>query len=156
MKIFKRANHQGLLFVGNSEGQDWKFQARLKFSGEIENFKRDSKFPKFNPVLLILLSFFFQERKRHININLFGRWPLRWPGGRPTGRPGVKDLCAILGNPRNIKSFCPDTRPRRNGDRGDRTKFYVLKFYVPFLLPIFRTFPIFPGFPHFLKSENST
>ena len=25
----------------------------------------------------------------------------------------------------------------KTGDRGDRTEFYVPKFYVPFLLPIF-------------------
>ena len=35
---FKRATHQTPIFVGNSRGQDWKFQARLKFSSEIENF----------------------------------------------------------------------------------------------------------------------
>ena len=29
-----------LFFVGISQGQDWTFQARLKFSSEIENFKR--------------------------------------------------------------------------------------------------------------------
>ena len=33
---FKRATHQGLHF----EGQDWTFQARLKFSSVTENFKR--------------------------------------------------------------------------------------------------------------------
>ena len=34
---FKRAAHEGppLFFVGNSEGQDWKFQARLNISSEI-------------------------------------------------------------------------------------------------------------------------
>ena len=37
---FQRATHQTPIFVGNSQGQDWKFQARLKFSSEIENFKR--------------------------------------------------------------------------------------------------------------------
>ena len=42
----------------------------------------------------------FQERKKHININLFGRRPLRWPGGLPTGRPGVKVLCTVLGTQR--------------------------------------------------------
>ena len=37
---FKRTTHQTPIFVGNSRGQDWNFQARLKFSSEIENFKR--------------------------------------------------------------------------------------------------------------------
>ena len=37
---FKRATHQTPIFVGNSEGRDWKIQARLKFSSEIANFKR--------------------------------------------------------------------------------------------------------------------
>ena len=41
---FKRATHQTLFFVGNSEGRDWKLQARLKFSSQIENFERDCFF----------------------------------------------------------------------------------------------------------------
>ena len=61
-----------------------------------------------------------QERKRHMNINLFDR-----------SLPGVQgpkiDLCTILGT---HSARIPD----RIGDRGDQTEFYVLKFYVPFLL----------------------
>ena len=34
------------------------------------------------------------------------------------------------------KSFCPGTRAGETGDRADRTEFYVLRFYVPFVLPI--------------------
>ena len=34
-------------FVGNSEGRDWNFQSRFKFSIEIENFKRDWNFSIF-------------------------------------------------------------------------------------------------------------
>ena len=67
-----------------------------------------------------------QERKRHININLIGRWPLRWPGGLPTGRPGVKDLCAILGT-QGTQIFLSGNPTGRTGDRGDRTEFYVIK-----------------------------
>ena len=51
IEIFKRdlkfqASHppNPFFFVGYFEGQDWKFQARLKFSSEIENFKRDLVF----------------------------------------------------------------------------------------------------------------
>ena len=40
---FKRATHQTRMFVGNSRGQYWNFQARLKFSSEIEYFKRKLK-----------------------------------------------------------------------------------------------------------------
>ena len=36
--------------MGNSGGQDWKFQARLKFSSEIENFKRSWIFSRFGPL----------------------------------------------------------------------------------------------------------
>ena len=50
------------------------------------------------PVLVLFLSGVpprasSQERKRHININIFGRWPLWWPGSLPTRRPGVKYFC---------------------------------------------------------------
>ena len=38
-EIFKRAAHR--CFVENSQGRDWNFWLRLKFSNEIENFKRD-------------------------------------------------------------------------------------------------------------------
>ena len=38
----------------------------------------------------------YQERKRHININLFGRWPLRWGGSFPAGCPEGKVLCTVL------------------------------------------------------------
>ena len=38
---FKRATHQTPIFVGNSQGQDWKkFKRDWSFSSEIENFKR--------------------------------------------------------------------------------------------------------------------
>ena len=36
-------------FMGNSEGRDWKFQSRLKFPSEIENFKRDWIFQSLGP-----------------------------------------------------------------------------------------------------------
>ena len=36
---FKRATHQTPIFCGNSEGQDWNFQARLKISSEIDFFQ---------------------------------------------------------------------------------------------------------------------
>ena len=47
---FKRATHQTPIFVGNSEGRDWTFQARLKFLNEIEKFKRDWFFSIFGPL----------------------------------------------------------------------------------------------------------
>ena len=47
---FKRATKQTPFFVGNSEGQDWKFQSRLKFSSEIEIFNRDWFFSIFGPL----------------------------------------------------------------------------------------------------------
>ena len=85
---------------------------------------------------------FHQERRRHTNINLFGRWPLRWPGGLPTGRPGVQDLCAILGT-QKTQIFWSGYPTGRTGDRGDRTKFYVLKFFFflcAFSVPYSRAF----------------
>ena len=39
-----------LFFVGNSEGQDWTFQAKLNFSSEIEKFKRHWNFSIFGPL----------------------------------------------------------------------------------------------------------
>ena len=54
----------------------------------------------------------FQERKRHININLFGRWPLRWPGVSRPGSQGSK-IYVLSSEPKEHKSFCPDTRPGR-------------------------------------------
>ena len=39
-----------LFFVGNSEGEDWNFQSRLKFSSEIEIFNRDWIFSIFGPL----------------------------------------------------------------------------------------------------------
>ena len=37
-----------------------------------------------------------RERKRHINIDIFGRdCPVGGGGSLPVGRPAVKDLCAI-------------------------------------------------------------
>ena len=58
--------------------------------------------------------------------------PDRWPW------PGVKSLCAVCGNPRNItfSSGCPAGRigypAGRIGDRGDREIVYVPNVYVPF------------------------
>ena len=51
-----------------------------------------------------------QERKRHININLFGRWPLRWPGISRPGDQGSK-FYVLYSEPKEHKSFSPDTRP---------------------------------------------
>ena len=57
LEIFKRAwNFQAshppnpYFFVGNSGGQYWKSQARLKFSSESENFKRSWIFSRFGPL----------------------------------------------------------------------------------------------------------
>ena len=46
----KRATQQTPIFVGNSEGQDWKFQSRLNISSEIEIFNRDWIFSIFGPL----------------------------------------------------------------------------------------------------------
>ena len=45
--------------VGNSEDRDWNFQARLKFSNQIENFKRDCFFK--------IRALWVWGRKKHIN-----------------------------------------------------------------------------------------
>ena len=50
-----------LFFVGNSGGQDWKFQARLKFSSEIENFKRSWNFSRFGPLGFVKISISLQR-----------------------------------------------------------------------------------------------
>ena len=50
IEIFKRAPTKPLFLVGHSEGQDWNFQARLNFSSEIENSKRDFIFSIFGPL----------------------------------------------------------------------------------------------------------
>ena len=59
---FKRATHQTPIFARNSQGQDWNFQARLKFSSEIENFKRE-----------------LEVFKRSSEIVFFSRF---WPSGK--------------------------------------------------------------------------
>ena len=55
-----------------------------------------------------------QERKRHININIFGRWPLRWPGGSPDREARGQSFMYYPRNPRNINLFV------RMPDREDR------------------------------------
>ena len=51
LEIFKRATHQTpSFFCGNSGGQDWKFQARLNISSDLENFKRSWIFSRFGPL----------------------------------------------------------------------------------------------------------
>ena len=59
---------------------------------------------------------------------------VRWRGESP-GRVsrGQRFMC-YLRNPRNI-IFFSGYPTGKTGDRGDWTEFYVLKFYVPFLLP---------------------
>ena len=46
---FRQATHQTPIFVGNSEGRDWNFQSRLKFTSEIKNFNRDWNYSIFGP-----------------------------------------------------------------------------------------------------------
>ena len=55
------------LFVGNYQGRDWSFQARLNISIEIENF---------NPGLKIS-SVWIENVTRSIGIDFFNRWALR-------------------------------------------------------------------------------
>ena len=50
LKISREPPTKPYLFVGSSEGQDWKFQARLKISSRIENFNRDWIFSIFGPL----------------------------------------------------------------------------------------------------------
>ena len=77
----------------------------------------------------------YQEKTRHININLLGRWALWWPGGLLTGRPGSKTY-VLSSEPKVLRNIFFSRYPTgRTCDRGDRTKCYVLKFYVLFLLP---------------------
>ena len=64
------------------------------------------------------------ERKRHININLFGRWPLRWGGSFPAGCPRGKVLCTVL-RTQGIQAIFPGYPVGRIGDQGDRQEFYV-------------------------------
>ena len=63
-------------------------------------------------------------------------WPVtvRWGGSLPVRCPGVKDLCASFGT-QGTEVFLSGYPTEKTGDRGDRTEFYVLEFYVPFLLP---------------------
>ena len=53
-----------------------------------------------------------QERKRHVNINLFGRWTVRWGGFSRSGIQGSKIYVLSL-EPKEHKSFRPGARPGR-------------------------------------------
>ena len=68
------------------------------------------------------------------------------PGCGGVSRLGVQGskIYVLSSEPKDHTSLCLGTRPGRpvtwvptgkTGDRGERTEFYVLKFYVPFLLP---------------------
>ena len=63
-------------------------------------------------------------------------WPVTPPvtGVSRPGGQGSK-IYVLSSEPNVHKSFGPGTRPGGTGDRGDRTEFYVIKFYVPSLLP---------------------
>ena len=58
-----------------------------------------------------------QERKRHINMNVFGQWPLRWPGGSPDREARGQSFMYYPRNPRNINLFVriPDREDRCPG-----------------------------------------
>ena len=49
-------------------------------------------------------------------------------GGLLAGWPGVKDLCSTL-ETQGTQFVLPGYPTGKTGDRGDRTEFYVLKFY---------------------------
>ena len=85
---------------GESFARDWR--KMLRFLGDF--------FADFRPSIS-RENVIGQERKRHININLFGRWPLRWPGGLSTGRPWGSKIYVLSSEPKVHKSFCPGTRP---------------------------------------------
>ena len=79
------------------------------------------------------LNFKSQERKRHININLFLSGDPS--GDRAVSRPG-SNVYVLSSEPKE-HNFLLSGRPAgRTGDRGDRKDFYMLKFDVPFLVPI--------------------
>ena len=73
-----------------------------------------------------------QERKRHININLF--WPVTRPGDRGVSRPGGQGskFYVLSSEPKEHKSFFSGYPTGRTGDRGDRKKFYVQKVLCAF------------------------
>ena len=53
----QRLNKFKILNVGNAEGQDWNFQARLKLSSEIEIINRDWIFSIFGPFGVVVEKF---------------------------------------------------------------------------------------------------
>ena len=67
-----------------------------------------------------------RERKRHININPFGWWPLRPGAVSRLGGQGSKDQCAIFRNSRGTNIFLSGHPTGKIGVQGDWTEFCVL------------------------------
>ena len=100
---FQASHHQTPIFVGNSQGQDWKFQARLKFSTEIENFKRKLEIFKRSSEID-----FFQDSGplgTGTDLHKFAPPRGRHPSGGPTGSGGCKFRFIFLAH-RNRSDFC--------------------------------------------------
>ena len=104
-----------------------------------QNPRRDPAEPSQSPMHDLLVDMVpFQERKRHININLFGRWPLRWPGGSPDREARGQSFMCYPQNPRNINLFVriPDGEDRWPGRREKVLCAKVLcAFFAPYHLP---------------------
>ena len=81
MKISGEPPTKVLFFVGNSqsEGRNSNFQARLKFSSEAENFKRDCLFFKIRDGAKFAVFF---RRFSQIFADFRFSWELQYFGGR--------------------------------------------------------------------------